>query len=175
MGSADGSASGASSRPGPRTSARWQAHQSGRFSRDAVVTADVPGVLLVEDNPGDVELTKRALAHGQLMEHLRVARDGAEALTALRDRDADSHVGLVLLDLNLPGMSGFEVLREIKTDARLRRIPVIVLTTSTRRADVDRAYELGAASYVVKPVELARYVEVMGTIEQYWIHTVKLP
>lgn len=152
---------------------RWQANQSGRFRRDPNVLADPGSVLLVEDNPGDVELTKRALQQGPLLSHLHVVRDGSSALSALRD--SNEGFGMILLDLNLPGMSGFDVLRELKADSELRRIPVMMLTTSSRRADIDKAYELGAASYVVKPVELARYIEIMSTIEAYWIQTVRLP
>ncbi|MBL4684839.1 MAG: response regulator [Nannocystaceae bacterium] len=155
---------------------RWQANQSGRFRRDPTLVADFSSVLLVEDNPGDVELTKRALQQGPLLNHLHVVRDGNSALQALRNSDERTGgFAMILLDLNLPGMSGFDVLRELKADRELRRIPVMMLTTSSRRADIDKAYELGAASYVVKPVELARYVEIMSTIEAYRIQTVRLP
>lgn len=155
---------------------RWQANQSGRFRRDPTLATDATSVLLVEDNPGDVELTKRALQQGPFLAKLHVVRDGQAALETLRAQgDRANSFGLILLDLNLPGMSGFDVLQELKADADLRRIPVIMLTTSSRRADVDRAYELGAASYVVKPVELGRYIEIMTTLEAYWIQTVRLP
>ena len=97
------------------------------------------------------------------------------ALSKLREDDRVGGFSMIILDLNLPGMSGFDVLRELKGDPELRRIPVIILTTSGRRADIDKAYDLGAASYVVKPVELGRYVEIMSTIEAYWIQTVRLP
>lgn len=157
------------------SSRRWQANQSGRFRRDPTLALDSSGVLLVEDNPGDVELTKRALQQGPLLSQLHVVRDGATALTALREEGRTGGFSMIILDLNLPGMSGFDVLRELKADPELRRIPVVILTTSSRRADIDKAYELGAASYVVKPVELGRYVEIMSTMEAYWIQIVRLP
>ncbi|MBL4686390.1 MAG: response regulator [Nannocystaceae bacterium] len=132
-------------------------------------------VLLVEDNPADVELTKRALSRGPLRSRIRVAREGASALQMLREGSVSvTTIGLVLLDLNLPGMSGFDVLREMKADKKLCRIPVVLLSTSGRQADVDRAYDLGAASYVVKPVDLDVYIETMSVIEAYWMRTVRL-
>ena len=132
-------------------------------------------VLLVEDNPADVELTKRALSRGPLRSRLRVAREGTSALQMLREGSVSvTTIGLVLLDLNLPGMSGFDVLREMKADKKLCRIPVVLLSTSGRQADVDRAYDLGAASYVVKPVDLDVYIETMSVIEAYWMRTVRL-
>lgn len=132
-------------------------------------------VLLVEDNPADVELTKRALLRGPLRSRLLVAREGVSALQMLRatNRSAAT-IGLVLLDLNLPGMSGFDVLREMKADKDLCRTPVVLLSTSSREADIDKAYDMGAASYVVKPVDLDVYIETMSTIEAYWMRTVRL-
>lgn len=129
----------------------------------------------MEDNPGDVELTKRALRQGPLLSQLHVVRDGATAMKTLREEGRAGGFSMIILDLNLPGMSGFDVLTELKADPELRRIPVVILTTSSRRADIDKAYELGAASYVVKPVELGRYVEIMSTMEAYWIQIVRLP
>lgn len=155
---------------------RWQANQSGRFRREPTLVPNTAGVLLVEDNPGDVELTKRALSQGPLLSQLHVVRDGATALQTLRDATENAKTfAMILLDLNLPGLSGFEVLAELKADPALRRIPVVMLTTSSRRADIDKAYDLGAASYIVKPVELGRYVEIMSTIEAYWIQIAQLP
>lgn len=157
------------------SSRRWQANQSGRFRRDPSLVLESSGVLLVEDNPGDVELTKRALRQGPLLSQLHVVRDGVTAMKTLREEGRTGGFSMIILDLNLPGMSGFDVLTELKADPALRRIPVVILTTSSRRADIDKAYELGAASYVVKPVELGRYVEIMSTMEAYWIQIVRLP
>lgn len=133
-------------------------------------------ILLVEDNPNDVEITTRAFLKGKIKNRLSVARDGQEALDMLRDLKAKGEVpGLVLLDLNLPKISGIEVLQKIKTDPETRRIPVIVLTTSTREEDVVRAYDLGVNTFISKPVRFEDFLKVVATIQEYWIFIATLP
>jgi CheY-like chemotaxis protein len=135
-------------------------------------------ILLVEDNPGDVRLTIEALRAGKIRNSLNVARDGVEALAFLRREGP--HGGalrpdLILLDLNLPKKSGFEVLQEIKSDEDLRRIPVVVLTTSEIDEDVCRSYDLHANCYISKPVDLDRFFQVINSIKDFWLTVVKLP
>jgi len=134
-------------------------------------------ILLVEDNPQDVEITKRALDKGQVKNRLTVARDGQEALDilqSLRGKE-DEHPGLILLDLNLPRVNGLEVLQIIKADPDLRRIPVIVLTTSTREEDVVKSYDLGVNTFISKPVRFEDFIEVVTMIKEYWIVIATLP
>lgn len=135
-------------------------------------------ILLVEDNPDDVDLTREAFKESGLPTHLHVVEDGVEALAFLRHAHpyaAAPLPDLILLDLNLPKKSGHEVLAEIKTDPALRRIPVVVLTTSAAEADVARAYDLSANCYVTKPVELDDFLSVMHVIERFWREVVTLP
>jgi two-component system, chemotaxis family, response regulator Rcp1 len=135
-------------------------------------------ILLVEDNPGDVRLTREALQEGKVRNNLYVAPDGVEALRFLR-REGEHHGAvrpdLILLDLNLPRKDGREVLDEIKRDASLRSIPVVILTTSQAEQDICRAYELHANCYVTKPVDLDQFITVVQTIENFWFTIVKLP
>jgi two-component system, chemotaxis family, response regulator Rcp1 len=135
-------------------------------------------ILLVEDNPGDVRLTKEALKEGKVRNNLHVVDDGVKALAFLR-RD-DPYVDavrpdLVLLDLNLPRKSGREVLEEIKKDPSLRHIPVVVLTSSEAEQDIVRAYDLHANCYISKPVDLDQFITVVKSIEDFWFSIVKLP
>ena len=135
-------------------------------------------ILLVEDNPGDVRLTVEALKEGKVANRLTVANDGVEALEVLRREG--KHAGatrpdLVLLDLNLPRMDGREVLRAIKSDEHLRRIPVVVLTTSKADEDILKSYDLYANCYITKPVDLDRFIEVVKSIDAFWLTVVKLP
>lgn len=135
-------------------------------------------ILLVEDNPGDVRLTQEVFKDGRIRNTLNVARDGVEALEWLRREGphADAPLqDLILLDLNLPRIDGREVLAEIKNDALLRRIPVVVLTTSAAEVDVMSAYELHANAYIIKPVDLVQYEGVIKSIEDFWLSIVKLP
>ena len=135
-------------------------------------------LLLVEDNPGDVELTRLALEDGKVRNNLHVVADGEEAMAFLRQEG--SHAGarrpdLVLLDLNLPKKDGHEVLTEIKADPDLCNIPVIVLTTSEAEKDVLSAYEQRANAYIVKPVDLDQFFHVVRSIEGFWLTVVRLP
>lgn len=138
-------------------------------------------LLVVEDDPGDRVLVQEALAESRLADGLYFVEDGEELMDYLhrRGRYADlaaaPRPGLILLDLNMPRKNGREALREIKADAELRRIPVVVLTTSKAEADICRSYDLGASSFVVKPVSFEGFVEVMQTLVRYWFETVELP
>jgi len=126
-------------------------------------------ILLVEDNPMDIDLTRRAFARRKLINPLQVARDGEEALGYIGHWESGEPVPLVvLLDLKLPKVSGLEVLRQIKGHPQYRAIPVVVLTTSAEDRDVQAAYQLGANSYIVKPVDFDKFIEVAGHIELYW-------
>lgn len=135
-------------------------------------------ILLVEDNPGDVRLTIEALKEGKVSNRLSVARDGVEALAFLRREGAHGSAprpDLILLDLNLPRRDGREVLAEIKADARLRRIPVVVLTTSKAEEDILRTYDLHANCYINKPVDLDQFISVVRSIDDFWLSVVRLP
>lgn len=140
-------------------------------------TAEVQ-ILLVEDNPGDVRLTQIALTKGKVANKLHVARDGIEALQFLR-KDGDfvdaPRPDLILLDLNLPRKTGREVLEEIKKDQDFKRIPVIVLTTSDAENDILETYNYGANSYITKPVEMADFVNVIASLEEFWFTITRLP
>ena len=135
-------------------------------------------ILLVEDNPGDVRLTKEALKEAKVINNLTVLKDGVEALAFLRhqgiyDNAATPH--LILLDLNRPRKDGREVLAEIKADEKLKRIPVVVLTTSQDEQDVFKSYNLHANCYVTKPVDLEQFISVVKSIEDFWLGIVMLP
>jgi two-component system response regulator len=135
-------------------------------------------ILLVEDNPGDVELTKEALKDAKVATHLHVVEDGAAALDFLFKRGQHAHVprpDLILLDLNLPKKDGREVLAEIKAEPRLANIPVVILTTSQADEDILRAYQLHANCYITKPVDFRQFVHVVQSIEDFWLTVVKLP
>jgi two-component system, chemotaxis family, response regulator Rcp1 len=135
-------------------------------------------ILLVEDNPGDVRLTVEALKEGKLLNHLSVVRDGIEALAFLRREGefADSaRPDMILLDLNLPKKSGLEVLADVKADENLRRTPVVVLTTSQAEQDILKSYNLYANCYISKPVDLGEFMNVVKSIEEFWLTIAKLP
>ena len=135
-------------------------------------------ILLVEDNPGDVRLTIEALKEGKVSNHLSVARDGVEAIAFLRREGPytqASRPDLILLDLNLPKKDGREVLAEIKEDSSLRRIPVVVLTTSKAEEDILRTYDLHANCYITKPVDLEQFISVVRSIDDFWLSVVRLP
>jgi CheY-like chemotaxis protein len=135
-------------------------------------------ILLVEDNPADVRLTQEALREGKVRNNLHVARDGEEALAFLRreGKFAESpRPDLVLLDLNLPRKDGREVLANVKDDPELKTIPIVVLTTSSAETDILRSYSLHANCYITKPVDLDQFVQVVKSIDDFWLTVVKLP
>ena len=135
-------------------------------------------VLLVEDSPGDVRLTREAFREANLSVRLHVATDGVEAMAFLRQEGAARDVprpDLILLDLNLPRMDGREVLALIKTDEGLKSIPTIILTTSDAEADIVRSYELQANAYLSKPVRLEDFESLVKTISDFWLTKVQLP
>jgi two-component system response regulator len=142
---------------------------------------NLPPVLLVEDDEEDVYIARRAFEEGRIANELQVANSGEEALQLLRrqgpyaDPAAAPLPGVVLLDLNLPGMKGHEVLEQIKADPELHSIPVVVLTTSSEEADVRGCYERGANTYIVKPVAFESFLEAVRTLGRYWLAVAELP
>jgi CheY-like chemotaxis protein len=138
-------------------------------------------ILLVEDDPGDQELTRRALRHDTLNIDLRIVHDGEEALDYLFRRgeyenpESSPTPDLVLLDLNMPKKNGREVLTEMKENASVARIPVVVLTTSEQEADILRSYDLGCNSYIQKPVEIDQFISSVRKLGNYWFEVVTLP
>ncbi len=135
-------------------------------------------ILLVEDNEGDVRLTREALREGHLSNRLHVAEDGERALDFLYRRGDFTNAprpDLILLDLNLPRLDGREVLAEIKADPSLKRIPVVVLTTSRAEEDLVRMYDLHANCFITKPVDFDQFIQVVKTIENFWFTIVVLP
>ena len=135
-------------------------------------------ILLVEDNPGDERLTREALKEGKVYSNLFWMKDGVEAMEFLRRRGKHRDAprpDIILLDLNLPKKDGREVLEEIKTDDDLKRIPVVVLTTSKAEEDVLRTYNLHANCYVTKPVDLEKFIVVVRSIDVFWLTVVTLP
>jgi CheY-like chemotaxis protein len=138
----------------------------------------VVNVLLVEDDPGDVLMTREAFEYHKVRDNLHVVSDGEQALRFLRREDeyADApRPGLILLDLNLPRLDGREVLSAVKEDPELRTIPVVVLTTSQAEEDILRSYSLHANAYVNKPVDFERFIEVIRQIDDFFVTVVKLP
>ena len=135
-------------------------------------------ILLVEDNPGDERLTREALKEGKVYSNLHWAKDGVEAMAFLRreGRYAEApRPEMILLDLNLPRKDGREVLQEIKADDNLKRIPVVVLTTSKAEEDVLRSYNLHANCFITKPVDLEKFIVVVKSIDSFWLTVVTLP
>jgi len=135
-------------------------------------------ILLVEDDPGDVLMTREAFEHHKIRNALHVVSDGVEALEFLNREGGFGEAprpGLILLDLNLPRKDGRELLGEIKRDPRLRTIPVVVLTTSEAEEDILRSYELHANAYVTKPVDFEKFTEVVRKIDDFWVTVVQLP
>lgn len=135
-------------------------------------------ILLVEDNPGDVRLTQESLKDSKLLNYISVVNDGVEAMAFLRREGKYVEAprpDLILLDLNLPKKDGREVLAEIKTDEQLRRIPVVVLTTSSADQDILRTYNLHANCYIIKPVNLDQFTKVVKALEEFWFTIVKRP
>jgi len=135
-------------------------------------------ILLIEDNPGDVRLTQEAFKEGKLAVNLDVVMDGVEAINFLRKKGNHANSttpDLILLDLNLPKRDGREVLEEIKTDDHLKRIPVVVLTTSNAEQDILKTYTLHANCYINKPVDFEKFFDVIQKIEDFWLATAILP
>jgi chemotaxis family two-component system response regulator Rcp1 len=135
-------------------------------------------VLLVEDDLGDIELTKEAIEEAKLAITLNVVRDGNEAMAYLRGEGAHANAAktdLILLDLNMPRKDGREVLRDMRNDPHLAHIPVVVLTTSDADEDISNSYDLGANCYVTKPVGLEQFIKVVQTIRDFWFMLVELP
>ena len=135
-------------------------------------------ILLVEDNPGDVRLTQEALRDSKLHNRLSVVEDGVEALAFLKREghyNDSPRPDIILLDLNLPRKSGREVLEEIKQDDVLKRIPVVVLTTSEDERDVMASYNLHANCYITKPVDFSQFITIVRNIKEFWVTIVRLP
>ena len=135
-------------------------------------------ILLVEDNEADVRLTREGIKEAKINNNLNVVYDGEEALEYLHRKGKYANAtepDLVLLDLNLPKKDGREVLQEIKSDERLKRIPVVVLTTSQAEQDILKSYNLHANCYVTKPIDLEQFIDVVKSIESFWFSIVKLP
>ena len=135
-------------------------------------------ILLVEDNSGDVRLTQEALKEAKVHNHLTVASDGVDALAILRKQgnyDAAATPDNILLDLNLPKISGTEVLAQIKNDKALKQIPVVIVTSSKAEEDVAKSYNLHANCYVTKPIDLDQFIKMVRSIEDFWFTIVRLP
>jgi two-component system, chemotaxis family, response regulator Rcp1 len=135
-------------------------------------------ILLVEDNPGDVELTREALDIANVANRLHVVDDGADAIDFLLRRGRFTNApqpDIILLDLNLPNKDGRQVLSEIKADANLAQIPIVVLTTSQDDEDILRAYQLHANCYIAKPIDFNQFLRIVSAIEQFWLSVVNLP
>jgi two-component system response regulator len=138
-------------------------------------------ILLVEDNPADVKITQRALRESGAPVELIVVRDGQEAVDYLLRQGAHAHAAdwrspdLILLDLNLPGMTGHQVLERVRSEPCLRAVPVVVLTTSRRQEDIQKMYASGANTYIEKPQDFSRFVQALQTIHRYWLDLALLP
>lgn len=135
-------------------------------------------ILMVEDNPDDVDLTREALKDAKVVVDMEVVQDGVEAMAYLRREGPyaqASRPDLILLDLNMPRKDGREVLAEVKADPGLRRIPVVVLTTSQAEEDIVRAYDLHVNCYIAKPVDFDQFIKVVKAIEGFWFSVVTLP
>jgi two-component system, chemotaxis family, response regulator Rcp1 len=131
-------------------------------------------ILLVEDNPGDVQLTKEAFLEGKIRNNMTVMRDGVEAFDYLKNPNV-VRPDIILLDLNLPRMGGLEVLEKIKDDLELRVIPVVILTTSQDEADIAKSYRSHANCYIAKPVDFEKFMQVVRSLEDFWLTVVRLP
>lgn len=148
------------------------------MKKDGMAAARVVEILLVEDNEGDVRLTREALKEGRIRNRLSVVPDGEQALAFLRREGVHAEAprpDLILLDLNLPRLDGREVLASIKNDPVLKSIPVVVLTSSRTEQDLLRAYDLHANCFITKPVEFDQFIEVVRSIEDFWLTIVVLP
>lgn len=135
-------------------------------------------ILLVEDNEGDIFLTKKAFEKAKIANNMQVAMDGEEAMNLLRKKTGHENAitpDIVLLDINLPKKNGKQVLEEMKEDKNLKRIPVVILTSSTAEQDILKTYDLHASGYITKPINLDKFHKVISAIEDFWFKVVKLP
>lgn len=135
-------------------------------------------ILLIEDSPSDADLAREVLGQGKILNNLHFVEDGVEAIKFLRRKEPYLRVprpDLILLDLHLPKKSGIEVLEEIKTDPKLKLIPVVILSTSAAPEDIFKSYSLHANCYITKPVDLVQFTKVVRLIEEFWLAAVKLP
>jgi CheY-like chemotaxis protein len=135
-------------------------------------------ILLVEDNPGDIRLTELALQRGKVKNNLYITKDGNQALEFLHKKNKYEDAptpDLILLDLNLPRINGQEVLKNVKKDKYLKRIPVIVLTTSDAEKDILETYNLNVNAYITKPIDMNKFIKVVSVLEDFWLKIVKLP
>lgn len=143
-----------------------------------IVKSAMIEILLVEDNPGDVELTREALAEAKVRNRLHVVGDGVEALNFLRGKGPYTQAprpDIILLDLNLPKKGGLEVLTELKGDPSLKEIPVVILTTSQAEEDIVKSYQQYANCYISKPVDFEAFMQVVRSLEDFWLAIVRLP
>ena len=140
-----------------------------------MMSSEIVEILLVEDNPSDMELTLHVLTRNKLANHIEVVRDGAEALEFIfctgkyADRKMENGPKVILLDLKLPKVDGLEVLRRVKADPRTKRIPVVVLTSSREERDIVESYQLGVNSYITKPVDFDQFTEAVRHLGYYWL------
>jgi CheY-like chemotaxis protein len=151
---------------------------AGRWCVEMTASDKTVEILLAEDNPGDVMLTKKALEQGKLANNLHVVTDGVEALEFLRRKgeyEDSPRPDLILLDLNMPRKDGQDVLKELKDDDELCRIPVVVLTSSESEEDIAKSYELNANAYLTKPVDFDGFIEIVNRLENFWFKVVKFP
>ncbi len=145
---------------------------------NGIIADKIVNILLVEDNPGDVRLTKESLEESNIPNYLNVVNDGVEAIAYLRNEEkyaAAERPDIIFLDLNLPKKNGLEVLAEIKKDPQLKRIPVIILSTSRAEQDIFNAYNLHANCYIIKPLSLEGFLDVVKAINIFWFSIVALP
>jgi two-component system, chemotaxis family, response regulator Rcp1 len=145
---------------------------------DTATSLALVEILLVEDSPGDARLTKEALRGSKVINTLHHVQDGVEAMAFLRQQGVYANApspNLILLDLNLPRKNGLEVLAELKADARLRHIPVVILTISKSEEDIVKAYDRNANCFITKPIDFQQFMKVIKSIEQFWLAIVKLP
>ena len=147
-------------------------------SSHAPVNPEDHAILMAEDNQDDILITERAWKRAQIKNPLHIVRDGEEAIEFLYKKGPYKNAptpSLMLLDLKMPRMNGFEVLSKLKSDNRCKKMPIIVLTTSPREKDIDRAYELGCNSYICKPVNFENFIKAVIEIHQYWLILCKIP
>ncbi len=140
--------------------------------------AELIEILMVDDNPGDIEITRKSLKEGKIRNVFNSVKDGEEAMDYLYQRGRFANAArpdLILLDLNMPKKDGREVLEEIKTDPNLKSIPVVILTSSKAESDIVDSYNMNANCYVPKPVELETFIGIVKKIEEFWLDVVKLP